>query len=57
MCHYCRGAASFNNPLNQTNLTTAWIVDPYLCYSDGFQDPYGHTLELNCYEYEEVKRD
>jgi catechol 2,3-dioxygenase-like lactoylglutathione lyase family enzyme len=31
------------------------VVDFDLCFSYGFVDPYGNQLELNCYDYEEVR--
>lgn len=40
---------------NGEALTAESIVDLDLCYSFGFVDPWGHTLELNCYDYERVK--
>ncbi len=33
------------------------MIDLDLCFSFGFFDPYGHELELTCYDYDEVKRD
>ena len=32
------------------------VVDLDLCFSYGFFDPYGHELELTCYDYEKVKQ-
>lgn len=37
-------------------LTASSIIDLDLCFSFGFYDPYGHELELTCYEHDEVKR-
>lgn len=33
------------------------VVDHDLCYAFYFQDPYGNEFELDCYEYDEVRRD
>ena len=33
------------------------VVDHDLCYAYYFQNPYGNGLELDCYEYEKVKKD
>ena len=38
-------------------LEPASVVDHDLCYAYYFQDPYGNSFELDCYEYERVKRD
>ena len=41
---------------NGQPLTRDAIVDLDLCFSYGFFDPYGHELELNTYDHDEVKR-
>ena len=33
------------------------VVDHDLCYAYYFEDPYGNRLELDCYDYDEVKRE
>jgi catechol-2,3-dioxygenase len=38
-------------------LTRASVVDHDLCFAYYFQDPWGNPFELDCYEYEAVKRD
>ena len=38
-------------------LTSSSVVDPDLCYAFYFNDPYGNTLELDCYDHASVERD
>lgn len=38
-------------------LTANSVVDFDLCFSFTLVDPYGHPLELNCYDYEAVRRE
>ena len=33
------------------------VVDHDLCFAYYFHDPYGNGLELDCYDYEQVKRE
>lgn len=43
--------------LEGERLTAASVVDFDLCFSFTLVDPYGHPLELNCYDYEAVRRE
>ena len=38
-------------------LTSSSVVDHDLCYAFYFNDPYGNTLELDCYDHAAIERD
>jgi hypothetical protein len=43
--------------MNGQPLKRESVVDHDLCYAYYFQDPYGNRFELDCYDYDEVRRD
>jgi catechol 2,3-dioxygenase-like lactoylglutathione lyase family enzyme len=49
------GAAKIREEDGQA-LTPASVVDHDLCYAYYFRDPYGNRFELDCYEYDEVRK-
>jgi catechol-2,3-dioxygenase len=42
---------------NGERLKSESVVDHDLCYAYYFQDPYGNKLELDCYDYDHVRRE
>ena len=50
------GEVHFDRPLGG-ELSVGDVVDFDLCWAYNFTDPWGNVFELNCYDYETVKRE